>query len=155
MIFGDPTTGAADDIDRVTKVARAMVTQYGMSDALGPQKFGNRSEEVFLGKDSVAGDQDYSDDVATAIDAEVRNLIDVAHREAEAILEHHRETLHALAGALIEHETLDEAQLSGILGDEGTWNSDPMRESRSSSPIVIEPSPVHEYRSEEPPRDAT
>ena len=155
MIFGDPTTGAADDIDRVTKVARAMVTQYGMSEALGPQKFGNRSEEVFLGKDSVAGDQDYSDDIATAIDAEVRNLIDVARREAEAILEHHRETLHALAGALIEHETLDEGQLVEILGDEGTWNSDSMRESRTSSPIVIDPSPVHEYRSEELPPDVT
>ncbi len=151
MIFGDPTTGAADDIDRVTSLAKKMVTQYGMSDVLGPQKFGNRSEEVFLGKDGGGSDQDYSDDVANAIDAEVRLLIDVAHREAEAILEHHLTTLHALAESLIEHETLDEEQLQVILGDAGTWNSDPMRSTRSSRPIVVDPAPVREFRAEEPP----
>ena len=151
MIFGDPTTGAADDIDRVTSLAKKMVTQYGMSDVLGPQKFGNRSEEVFLGKDGGGSDQDYSDDVANAIDAEVRLLIDVAHREAEAILEHHLSTLHALAEALIEHETLDEEELKVILGDAGTWNSDPMRSSRASNPIVVDPAPLRQFRAEEPP----
>lgn len=151
MIFGDPTTGAADDIDRVTSLAKKMVTQYGMSDVLGPQKFGNRSEEVFLGKDGGGSDQDYSDDVANAIDAEVRLLIDVAHREAEAILEHHLSTLHALAEALIEHETLDEERLKAILGVAGTWDSDPMRSSRQSAPIVVDPAPVREFRAEEPP----
>jgi cell division protease FtsH len=154
MIFGDPTTGAADDIDRVTSLAKKMVTQYGMSDVLGPQKFGNRSEEVFLGKDGGGSDQDYSDDVANAIDAEVRLLIDVAHREAEAILEHHLTTLHALAESLIEHETLDEEQLQAILGDAGTWNSDPMRSTRSSRPVVVDPAPVREFRAEEPPESA-
>ncbi|KAG1648099.1 ATP-dependent zinc metalloprotease FtsH 1 [Nymphon striatum] len=153
MIFGDPTTGAADDIDRVTGLAKKMVTQYGMSDVLGPQKFGNRSEEVFLGKDGGGSDQDYSDDVANAIDAEVRLLIDVAHREAEAILEHHLTTLHALAEALIEKETLDEDQLQQILGDAGTWDSDPMRSSRSSAPLIVDPAPLPQYRSEEPPFD--
>ncbi len=151
MIFGDPTTGAADDIDRVTSLATKMVTHYGMSDVLGPQKFGNRSEEVFLGKDAGTSDQDYSDNVASSIDAEVRLLINVAHREAEAILEHHLSTLHALAEALIEHETLDEDQLRVILGDAGTWNSDPMRSTRSSRPIVVDPAPVREFRAEEPP----
>lgn len=148
MIFGDPTTGAADDIDRVTQLARKMVTQYGMSDLLGPQKFASRNDEVFLGKDSVAPENDHSEGLATVIDTEVRSLIDVAHREAEAILEHHLDTLHVLADALIDRETLDEEELKLILGDAGTWNSDPMRESRSSRPIIIDPEPVFEYRSE-------
>jgi len=151
MIFGDPTTGAADDIDRVTKLARAMVTDYGMSESLGPQKFGHRNEEVFLGKDGPASEQDYGGDVAQMIDAEVRSLIDVAHREARAILEHHLDTLDTLATELLKHETLDEEQLAAILGDAGTWNSDPMRETRSSSPFASDPAPIHEYRSEEPP----
>ncbi|MEM7093439.1 MAG: ATP-dependent zinc metalloprotease FtsH [Actinomycetota bacterium] len=154
MIFGDPTTGAADDIERVTTLARKMVTTYGMSDVLGPQKFASRGEEVFLGKEAGGGGEpEHGEALAAAIDAEIRVLIDVAHREAEAILTHHLETLHGLAIALIEHETLDEEQLREILGAAGTWNSDPLRSTRSSAPLVIDPVPVHELRAEEPPRD--
>jgi len=151
MIFGDPTTGAADDIDRVTKIAQAMVTRYGMSDKLGPRKFGNQSEEVFLGKEGVGNDQDYSESVAHSIDSEVAELVDVAHREAQTILRHHRTTLEALAEALIEQETLDETQLKEILGDAGTWNSNEVRSTRSSAPFTSDPAGVGEYRAEEPP----
>ena len=150
MIFGDPTTGAADDIERVTTIAHAMVTQYGMSDALGPQKFGNRNEEVFLGKE-FGHEQDYSETIARAIDDEVRALVDVAHTEAQMILTHHLETLDALASALIEKETLDHDQLMSILGDAGTWDTDDNRDARSSSPLASEPFHIGEYRSQEPP----
>jgi cell division protease FtsH len=130
-----------------------MVTQYGMSEKLGPQSFGRGSAEVFVGKE-VGQNTDLSDGVADAIDAEVRLLINVAHREAYEILLHHRTTLDALAEALIEHETLDEDALKEILGDAGTWNSDPLRSSRSSSPLASEPLVLGEYRSEEsPPTD--
>ena len=99
LIFGDPTTGASDDIERVTEIARAMVTQYGMSDALGPQQLGRRSGEPFLGRE-MAGEPDYSEEVAAAIDAEVARLVDEAHTEAREILALHRSTLDRLADAL-------------------------------------------------------
>ncbi|MGI9621455.1 MAG: ATP-dependent zinc metalloprotease FtsH [Acidimicrobiales bacterium] len=116
MIFGDPTTGAADDIDRVTNVARAMVTEYGMSDEVGPRKLGNTKGEVFLGKD-IAHEADYSQSMAMTIDAEVQRFVNLAHEEARAILTSHIETLDALAEALLEHETLDKEQLQVIFGN--------------------------------------
>jgi len=113
LIFGDPTTGAADDIDRATAIARAMVTEYGMSDALGPRKLGETQREAFLARDH--GHQaNYSDHLATMIDDEVRKLIDEAHEEAREILTIHRDVLHRLAENLIEHETLDDVALMEI-----------------------------------------
>ncbi len=150
MIFGDPTTGAADDIARVTKVARQMVTKFGMSEKLGPQSFGRGSDEVFVGKE-VGHDNELSDIISNLIDAEVSDLINVAHREAYEILHHHHRTLDALAEALLEHETLDQGMLEEILGEAGTWDNDPARSSRSSSPLAGEPLVTREYRSEEPP----
>ncbi len=150
IVFGDPTTGATDDIERVTKLARQMVTKFGMSEKLGPQAFGRANDEVFVGKEVGQGNA-MSDVVADVIDDEVRDLISVAHREAYEILQHHRETLDALAAELLEHETLDEFQLREILGEAGTWDSDPSRSSRSSSPLAREPFVTGEYRSQEPP----
>ncbi|MCL4119298.1 UNVERIFIED_CONTAM: hypothetical protein GTU68_001486 [Idotea baltica] len=152
MVFGDPTTGATDDIARVTKLARQMVTKFGMSEKLGPQAFGRANDEVFVGKE-VGQDNAMSDVVADVISDEVRDLISVAHREAYEILQHHRETLDTLAAELLEHETLDEDQLQQILGEAGTWDHDPGRSSRSSSPLAREPFVTGEYRSEEPPTD--
>ena len=154
MIFGDPTTGASDDIARVTKLARQMVTKFGMSEKLGPQAFGRGSDEVFVGKETGHGTV-LSEKVTDAIDAEISDLINVAHREAYEILHHHRETLDAMAEALLEHETLDEDMLRDILGEAGTWDSDPNRSSRSSSPLASEPFVSGEYRSEEPPPTET
>jgi len=150
MIFGDPTTGAADDIARVTKLARQMVTKFGMSEKLGPQAFGRSSDEVFVGKEQGQANE-MSETMANAIDAEVSDLINLAHREAYEILKHHHETLDAMASALLEHETLDEDMLKEILGEAGTWDIDPNRSSRSSSPLAREPFVSGEYRSEEPP----
>ena len=135
LIFGDPTTGAANDIERVTQIARAMVTEFGMSEALGPQRLGHTHSEVFLGKE-FGHEPNYSEEVAAAIDLEVRRLVDDAHNEAREILTLHRSTLHRLAGALIERETLEEDELRAILGPLGTWES---RGSRTGSPVLGSP----------------
>ncbi len=113
LIFGDPTTGAMNDIERATQIARAMVTQYGMSDTLGPQQLGNRTGEPFLGKE-VGHEVNYSDEMAAAIDNEIRRLLDDAHLEAREILTLHRATLDRLAEALVADETLNDADLAPI-----------------------------------------
>jgi cell division protease FtsH len=116
LVFGDSTTGASDDIERCTEIARAMVTTYGMSDRLGPQQLGTKSGEVFLGKE-YGHEATYSDQVAGQIDAEVRQLIDHAHDRARFILSTHRATLDRLASSLVEKETLDDADLAEVFGD--------------------------------------
>src|SRR5690606_12625996 len=107
LVFGDVTTGAANDIERATSIARAMVTEFGMSDELGLRRLGRSHGEVFLGKE-VGHEPDYSDVVAAEIDSEIRRLIEVAHADAVRILTEHRSTLDALAAALIDQETLEE-----------------------------------------------
>jgi cell division protease FtsH len=114
LIFADPTTGAQNDIERATVVARQMVTEFGMSDVLGPMRFGQAQGEVFLGRD-FQSTPDYSDDVASRIDDEVRFLIDGAHVAARDILETNRVVLEHLADALMEHETLEADQVQEIL----------------------------------------
>ncbi|MFN2505287.1 MAG: ATP-dependent zinc metalloprotease FtsH [Acidimicrobiales bacterium] len=118
LIFQDPTTGAQNDIEKATQIARAMVTEYGMSDEIGPQQLGQKNGEVFLGRD-LGHQANYSDQVAAKIDAEVRQLIDEAHDEARDILRTHRKTLDRLAQALIEKETLDTPEVMEVLGDVG------------------------------------
>jgi len=113
VVFGDVTTGAADDIEKVTSLARAMVTSFGMSSDLGPVKLGSRGGEVFLGKE-VGHEVDYSDSVAAEIDEEVRDLVEHAHDRARLMLERHRDSLDRLANALLEHETLGETELSRL-----------------------------------------
>jgi cell division protease FtsH len=136
MIFGDPTTGAADDIERVSKLARAMVTQYGMSDALGPKTLGQAEGEVFLGKNQ-GREADYSDDMARRIDAEIDRLVTLAHTEAREVLTTHRVTLVALAEALLESETLDKQQLDELFASIET----------TTAPDVIDltSTPAHDY----------
>ena len=111
LIFGEPTTGASDDIERCTDIARSMVTTYGMSDRLGPQQLGTQNGEVFLGRD-YGHEATYSDEVAGLIDHEVRQLVDGAHDRARAILTTHRATLDRLATTLVEKETLDDSDLA-------------------------------------------
>ncbi|PVZ13000.1 ATP-dependent zinc metalloprotease FtsH [Actinomycetospora cinnamomea] len=113
LVFHEPTTGASSDIEQATKIARAMVTEYGMSARLGAVKYGQEQGEPFLGR--TAGRQaDYSLEVAHEIDEEVRKLIEAAHTEAWDILNTHRDALDALTGELIEHETLQRRDLERI-----------------------------------------
>ena len=116
LIFQDPTTGAQNDIERATQIARSMVTEYGMSDAIGPQQLGQKHTEVFLGRD-LGHQANYSDEVAARIDAEVRRLIDEAHTTATDILITYRATLDRMADALVAKETLDTPEVVEILGD--------------------------------------
>ncbi len=125
LIFSEVTTGAANDIEKASEIARAMVTQYGMSDTLGPLQLGEKNGEVFLGRD-FGHQANYSDDMASRIDVEVRKLIDAAHDQAGTILRTHRATLDRLASALIDQETLDTPQLMEILGDLPPWAARPV-----------------------------
>ena len=120
LIFADPSTGAADDIEKATTLARRMVMEYGMSDELGPMQYGKPNGEVFLGRD-YSRQQDYSDEVAAFIDAEVRKLINAAHEEARTILEHHRGALERMVVSLLERETVDRDEVADIFADVPKW----------------------------------
>ncbi len=113
---GDITTGASNDIDKATKLARQMVTRYGMSEKLGPMTLGEGQHEVFLGKDFSSA-QDYSPEIAYEIDKEVRRLIDEAFAVAQSILEERRGQLDLMAETLIERETVDREELKALLED--------------------------------------
>ncbi len=113
LVFHDPTTGAANDIEKATSVARAMVTQYGMTERLGAIRYGQEQGEVFLGRD-MGHTRDYSEDVAGAIDEEVRTLIEAAHQEAYDILVANRDVLDHLVLELLAKETLDKGQVEAI-----------------------------------------
>jgi cell division protease FtsH len=120
LVFGDPSTGASNDIEKATTLARKMVMEYGMSDRLGPMKYGHANGEVFLGRDYTR-QADYSDEVAAWIDQEVRALISAAHDEAREIVSTHLDALHRLADRLIEVETLDRDQVADVLHDVPKW----------------------------------
>jgi cell division protease FtsH len=105
LVFHDPTTGASNDIEKATATARAMVTQYGMSERLGAVKFGQSSGEVFLGRD-MGHQRDYSEDVAAVVDEEVRALVEAAHHEAWEILVEYRDVLDDMVLKLLDKETL-------------------------------------------------
>jgi len=109
LVIGDVTTGAADDLERATKLARTMVTQYGMSERLGPMTFGQKEELVFLGRE-IGEQRDYSEAVAQEIDKEVRRIVESAYQRARQVLQEHRDALERVAQYLIEHETLESEQ---------------------------------------------
>ena len=113
MVFHDPTTGAGNDIEKATSVARAMVTQYGMTERLGAIKLGDGNSEPFLGRD-IGHSRNYSEDVAAMIDDETKKFLAVAHQEAFDILNENRDVLDALVTELLEKETLDKAQVAAI-----------------------------------------
>jgi cell division protease FtsH len=116
LIFGDTTTGASNDIEKATDLARRMVTEFGMSDKLGPLAFGKRDELVFLGRE-IGEQRNYSDDVAKQIDEEVRAIIDRAYDRAVEVLTTHRDKLQALAEKLIAEETVDSEGFEGLFAD--------------------------------------
>lgn len=118
MIFGDITTGAQNDLETATKIARQMVCEYGMSDTLGPLTLGQKQDQVFLGRD-FASHPDYSDQVAFEIDKEIRRIVDEAYNKAEDILEEHRDKMDLLAGELMEKETLSRVEVLQLLSEEG------------------------------------
>jgi cell division protease FtsH len=115
IIFKDVSTGAQSDLKRSTETARAMVTQYGMSEKLGPRTFGKRHDQVFLGRD-ISEERDYSEETARLIDEEVRIIIDGCYDRAKTLLTKNRDKLDILAGKLMEKETLYEMEVTELLG---------------------------------------
>ena len=111
IVFNEVTTGASNDLERATKLARAMVTQYGMSEKLGPLTFGEKDELIFLGRE-ISEQRNYSEEIARQIDREVRRLIDEAYRTAKQILIDNRDKLTAIAERLVREETIDAAALN-------------------------------------------
>ncbi|MBN1955030.1 MAG: ATP-dependent zinc metalloprotease FtsH [Anaerolineae bacterium] len=118
LTFNDVTTGAANDLEQVTEMARSMVTRYGMSDKLGPMTFGQKEELVFLGKE-IGEQRDYSEAVAQQIDEEVRRIVHEAYERAISVLSAHRDQLDAVAEILIEVETLDGDEFVAVLEGHG------------------------------------
>jgi cell division protease FtsH len=119
LIFNETTTGAYDDIKRATELARKMVTDYGMSDKLGPRTFGDKQELVFLGRE-ISEQKDYGDKVADAIDEEVNKIIQSAHRAAKRVLSENKARLIKLAKELIAKETLEGEELEAVLSESAT-----------------------------------
>ncbi|GAH95636.1 unnamed protein product, partial [marine sediment metagenome] len=116
LIFNETTTGASDDIKRATEFARKMVTDFGMSDKLGPRTFGNKQEMVFLGRE-IAEQKDYGDKVADTIDEEVNKIIRNAHRAAKRVLTENKQILKHIAEELIAKETLEGDELEALFGE--------------------------------------
>jgi cell division protease FtsH len=116
LVFGDTTTGSSNDIEKATSLARRMVTEFGMSDRLGPLSFGKRDELVFLGRE-IGEQRNYSDEIAKTIDEEVRAIIDRAYERATQVLETHRDRLEALAQKLIAEETVDGEAFESLFSD--------------------------------------
>ena len=116
LIFGDTTTGASNDIEKATDLARRMVTEFGMSDKLGPLSFGKRDELVFLGRE-IGEQRNYSDEVAKTIDEEVRAIIDKAYERATEVLTTHKDKLVALAEKLVAEESVDAEGFEAFFSD--------------------------------------
>jgi cell division protease FtsH len=116
LIYGqeEVTTGASNDLQQVARVARQMVTRFGMSDNLGPVALGRQQGNMFLGRD-IMSERDFSEETAATIDAEVRDLVDVAYNRAKQVLQENRHILDKLAAMLIDKETVDAEELQELL----------------------------------------
>jgi cell division protease FtsH len=117
MVFNEVTTGAANDLEKVTATAKQMIMRYGMSDKLGPRVLGRNQDMPFLGRE-MASEPDYSEEISRLIDDEIFAVIDTAHTSARKVLEDHAEELHKLSAILIERETIDKDQFLRLLAGE-------------------------------------
>jgi len=124
LIFHDPSTGASNDIEKATALARAMVTQYGMTEAIGAIKLGSDTSQPFMGRD-YGHQRDYSENVAAVVDAEIRIMIENAHQEAFDILEHNRSILDEMVIKLLEKETLNKEEIAEIFKHVRAWPNRP------------------------------
>ncbi len=128
IVLQTQTTGAGNDIEKASDLARKMVCDYGMSDSLGPLNFGKKEEQIFLGRE-IAQHRDYSELTAQKIDEEVRNIVTGAYNKTSQLISDHLDTLHKMANALLEKETLDVNDLDEIMGDSG----EPIKEESEAS----------------------
>jgi cell division protease FtsH len=136
LIFNEMSTGAQSDIEQATKIARAMVTSFGMSDKLGPRTFGHKEEMVFLGRE-ISEQRDYSDKIAEQIDEEVHSLIEEGRETAQDILTKHNDRLAQIAEQLIARETLEGEDLENLLSEKAPK---PTKKTKPElKPVPVEP----------------
>ena len=138
LVFGELTTGAGNDIERSTEVARKMVCEWGMSDKLGPLAYGHRDEEVFLGK-QMSRQRNYSEDTAIAIDSEIKKIVTGGMKRAAEILTKNMDTLHRLAAALLEREILDAAEIDAVIRGEELPPMEERDNGQEEDPAKISP----------------
>lgn len=147
LIFHDPTTGASNDIEKATNLARAMVTQYGMTQRLGAIKLGISDSQPFLGRD-YGHQRDYSENVAAIVDSEIREMIENAHQEAFDVLVANRETLDRLVEELLENETLNKEEIATIfkrvkkVRPRAAWTGSQNRTPSNQPPVALKPAKV-------------
>jgi len=144
LFFGDISSGASSDLQHVTRIARAMVTRYGMSEKLGPMVFGQRQEMVFLGRE-IHEQRDYSEETASIIDGEVRRIVDEGYRMCREALETQLDKLELVARALLEQETLSRKEFETLF-ETGKLPEPPTNEPPAQTPREIEivSTPGHE-----------
>ncbi|GIX08011.1 MAG: hypothetical protein KatS3mg115_2414 [Candidatus Poribacteria bacterium] len=138
LVFNEATTGAKNDFEQATDLARRMVCEFGMSEKLGPVAYGRREEQIFLGRE-LATHRDYSEQTAQMIDAEVRNIIDTAWATAMDIIQNHMTELRRLADALLERETLDSQEIEELIGPKVTRQDRARPSGPSPSPAQEKP----------------
>jgi cell division protease FtsH len=150
--FGDVTTGASNDFEKATELARRMVTQYGMSDNLGPIQYGRGNHQVFLGRD-FGEDRNYSEEVAFKIDTEVRKIIDDCYADARSILEANWDKVERMVASLLEHETVDTEEVLAIMNDRPfpPSSAEPVVPEMPIAAKTAEPQPQREKPNRLPP----
>ncbi|SDS15703.1 ATP-dependent zinc metalloprotease FtsH [Paraoerskovia marina] len=157
IVFHDPTTGASNDIEKASSIARKMVTEYGMSDRVGAIRLGTSGGEPFMGRD-MGHQRDYSESVAGTVDHEVRKLVEAAHDEAWSVLTEYRDVLDALVLALLEKETLNQAELAEVFAPvvkrepRDVWLSSEQRTVQTRGPVLT-PAEQAEQKGEVVPQD--
>jgi cell division protease FtsH len=144
LVFNEITTGAANDLEKVTATAKAMIMRYGMSEKLGPRVLGRNADLPFLGRD-MGHEPDYSDEVAREIDEEIRRVIEDAHEKAVRVLTEHMHELHKISAILIERETIDRDQYERLLAGEDEASVFP-----DELPAAPEPQPEEKRRAPQP-----
>jgi cell division protease FtsH len=133
LVFHEVTTGAANDLERVTSVSKQMIMRFGMSEKLGPRVLGRNHDMPFLGRD-MGNEPDYSDEIAREIDDEIRRVIEESHASATRVLQEHMDDLHRISAILIERETIDKDQFERLLAGEPEESVFPDEEAAAPAP---------------------
>jgi cell division protease FtsH len=144
ITFSSMTTGAGNDLERSTEMARKMVCEYGMSDAMGPLTFGKKEEQIFLGRE-IAQHQDYSEDTAIRIDQEIKRIVTSNYDKARNLLESHRDALDRIAEALLLREVLDAEQVRRIVAGQ------PLEDDKAAAAVVAAPDDASKRAAKERP----
>jgi cell division protease FtsH len=149
IVFGEITTGASNDIEKVTATAKQMVMRFGMSEKLGPRVFGHDHGQPFLGRE-FSSEPDYSDEIAREIDDEIRRIVEQAHQNARDILTEHRGALEKISEILVKRETIEKREFEDLLAGKSEDEVFPPEEVRPELPVP--PAPADRAPGRESPR---